>query len=134
MYVHPPNNRLNISVSMGGTAGLFLGASILSLVELPYFLMVRGFRNALKSDETVVIKVKKRQSWREKLSNSFRFSNITNKFKLKKGKFGIQKSNKRKQIIQPYINRRSILITDSLNYNSTRYNYNNRHFNQTFYQ
>ncbi|KAJ8705799.1 hypothetical protein PYW08_012845 [Mythimna loreyi] len=55
----------DLVVSFGGAAGLFLGASFISFVEILYFLLARPFRNIVRKEEkkqikktTAVLKVK----------------------------------------------------------------------------
>ncbi|KAJ8704115.1 hypothetical protein PYW07_013409 [Mythimna separata] len=53
----------DLVVSFGGAAGLFLGASFISFVEILYFLMARPFRTTVRREETTnkttaVLKVK----------------------------------------------------------------------------
>jgi len=41
--------KKTFSVSMGGTAGLFLGASLLSVIEIVYYCCIRQRGNQLES-------------------------------------------------------------------------------------
>lgn len=111
---------------MGGTAGLFLGASILSLVELPYFLIIRGCQKAMKKENVSVAKSGKRKGWRE-LINGIRFPNMKKRLTSVKGKFGVKKIKNQKRVIQPYKNNHFSDQSETSNYRTKRWQ------NQRFY-
>lgn len=97
LYVSITNNA-NVylySVSIGGTTGLFLGASMLSFVEILYFFVFRGMKTLLTVEEEAEENLKKR-NWMQKLmkilKNSAFVKVFTGNKDLEERKYKIPKS------------------------------------------
>lgn len=80
-------------MSIGGTTGLFLGASMLSFVEVLYFFVFRGMKTLLTVEEEENLK---KRNWMHKLMNIFRNSAFVKLFTgnkdLEERKYKIPKS------------------------------------------